>query len=135
MALVGAPVPVHRALRPRIDRRLFAERHQRRLGFERLLDEIGRCATVEELTRLPGERMDALLDPESIAIYGREEAVFTPLFVRGRAAASAFEADSLLVRALERRARWWERWRASSRSASASRRGRPLSAISAPPTA
>jgi hypothetical protein len=105
MALVAAAIPVHRALRPRIDRRLFAERHERMAGFERLLDEIGRCTSVEQLIRLPGERMDALLEPESIAIYGREDALFTPLFVRGRTAPPAFEADSLLVRALERRGR------------------------------
>jgi class 3 adenylate cyclase len=104
MALVGAAVPTHRFLRPLIDRRLFVAHHQRVLGFERLLDEIGRCTSVEELTRLPGERMDALLEPESIAIYGRDEAAFTPLFVHGRAAPPAFEADSLLVRTLERRA-------------------------------
>jgi hypothetical protein len=96
---------VHRALRPRLDRRMFAERHERTRGFERLLEEIGRCTSLEELVRLPGERMDALLEPESIAIYGREETVFTPVFVRGRGAPPAFESDSLLVRALERRAR------------------------------
>jgi class 3 adenylate cyclase len=103
MGLLGAAVPVHRYLRPRIDRRLFAARHARMLGFERLLDEIGRCATVEELTRLPGERLDALLEPESIAIYAREETVFTPIFVRGANAPPAFDADSLLVKTLERR--------------------------------
>jgi class 3 adenylate cyclase len=105
MALVGLAIPVHRALRPRLDRRMFAERHERTRGFERLLEELGRCTSVEELVRLPGERMDALLEPESIAIYGREETVFTPVFVRGRGAPPAFETDSLLVRALERRVR------------------------------
>lgn len=105
MALLGAAVPVHRLLRPRIDRRLFAARHARTLGFEHLLDDIGRCASVEELTRLPGERLDALLEPESIATYAREEAMFTPIFVRGANAPAGFEADSLLVKTLERRFR------------------------------
>jgi class 3 adenylate cyclase len=105
MGLVGAAIPVHRFLRPRIDHRLFAARHERMQGLERLLDEIGRCTSVEELARLPGERMDALLEPESIAIYGREESVFTPLFVRGRAAPPAFETDSPLLHTLARRTR------------------------------
>ena len=105
MALVGLAIPVHRALRPRIDRRMFAARHERVRGFERLLEEIGRCASVEELVQLTGDRMADLLEPESLAIYAREEAVFTPVFVRGRGAPPAFETDSLLVRALERRRR------------------------------
>jgi class 3 adenylate cyclase len=105
LALIGAAIPVHRALYPLIDRRLFAERHARVKGFERLLDEIGRCTSVEELVRLPGERLDELLAPDSIAIYAREERAFTPVFVRGRAAPPAFDADSLLVRTLERRVR------------------------------
>jgi class 3 adenylate cyclase len=105
LGLVGAAIPVHRSLRPRIDRRLFTGRHQRMQGFERLLDEIGRCTSVEALTHLPGERLDALLEPESIAIYAREEAVFTPLFVRGRAAPPAFETDSPLLHTLARRTR------------------------------
>jgi len=104
LALIGLAIPVHRALWPRLDRRLFRERHQRELGFERLLDEIGGCVGLEELARLTGERLDALLEPESIVSYGREESLFTPVFVRGRTAAPAFEADSLLVRALEKRA-------------------------------
>ena len=105
MGLLAIAVPVHRFLRPRIDRRLFVARHARTLGFERLLDEIGSCASVEDLTRLPGERLDALLEPESIATYAREEAAFTPVFVRGRGAPPAFETRSPLVTTLERRTR------------------------------
>ncbi len=105
MGLIGVAIPVHRALRPRIDQRLFAARHARTRGFEALLDEIGRCASVEDLTRLPGERLDALLEPESIATYAREESAFTPVFVRGTGAPPAFEASSPLVTTLERRSR------------------------------
>jgi class 3 adenylate cyclase len=105
MGLIGAAIPVHRALRPRIDQRLFAARHERMRGFEALLDEIGRCASVEDLTRLPGERLDALLEPESIATYAREETAFTPVFVRGRGVPPVFDAHSPLVTTLERRVR------------------------------
>jgi class 3 adenylate cyclase len=104
VTLLGLALLVHRALWPRLDRRFFRERHRREVGFAQLLDEIGRCTNLEELTRLPGERLDALLAPESIATYAREDALFTPVFVRGRTLPPAFEADSLLVRALEKRA-------------------------------
>jgi class 3 adenylate cyclase len=103
MALVGVAFVIHRAVRPRIDRRLFADRHERVQGFERLLADLGRATSVEEVTRLSGKRLDALLQPTSIATYAREEASFTPLFVRGPAAPPAFETDSLLVRTLARR--------------------------------
>jgi class 3 adenylate cyclase len=102
MGLFGAAIPAQRFLGPRIDRRLFAARHERMLGFQRLLDAIGRSTSVEELMRLAGERMDALLEPEAVATYGRQGEAFTPLFVRGRAVPPAFEADSPLVRALEK---------------------------------
>ncbi len=105
MALVCAAIPVHRSLWPRIDRQMFAERHRRTQGFERLLDEIGDYASVEDLVRQAGERVDALLEPDSIALYARAGASFTPLFARGRDAPPSFDADSLLVRALERRGR------------------------------
>ena len=76
------------------------------LGFARLLDEIGSYASAEELMRLAGERVDALLEPESIAVYARADgAASLPCFTRGRAKPTSFEADSLLVRALEQRGR------------------------------
>lgn len=105
VGLLGAAVPIHRALRPRIDQRLFTARHARSLGFDHLLDEIGRCTSVEELTRLLGERLDTLLAPESIVTYARDGPVFAPIFVRGVHAAAAFAANSSLVRTLESRFR------------------------------
>ncbi len=105
MAFVAAAIPMHRWLSQRIDRRMFAERHRRTLGFESLLDEVGRIGSVGEMVRRTGERVDELLLPESIVVYGREGAAFAPLFVRGRDPPSSIESDSLLVRALERRGR------------------------------
>jgi class 3 adenylate cyclase len=51
-----------------------------------------------------GEGFDALLKPESVAIYGRAEDAFEPLFLRGQALPPAFEANSMLVQVLEARA-------------------------------
>jgi class 3 adenylate cyclase len=100
---VGALVPAHRALRPWLDRRLFADQAERMAGFEALLGELAACGSAGELTKLTGERFDALVEPESIATYARQEGLFTPIFVRGQAAPVAFPADGVLVKALEAR--------------------------------
>jgi hypothetical protein len=106
MGLVLVAIPVHGYLWPRIDRRMFAERNRRMLGFARLLDEIGSFSSVQELLRLAGERVDALLEPESIAVYARVDGHFTPVLGRGGAKSdSCFATSSPLVRALEQRGR------------------------------
>ena len=103
MALAAVLVPAYRALRPWLDRRLFAEQHALGLGFERLRASLIGCGSLEELARRAGEGSDALLRPESVAIYARAGEAFTPLFVRGRAAPPAFESKSALVCSLEAR--------------------------------
>lgn len=106
MSFVGAAGFVaYRYLRPELDRRMFAERHARMLALERLRDEVGACAGPEEVWRLTSEGVDALLEPESLVVYAREGKSFTPRFSRGVTSASPHDADSLLVRALERRGR------------------------------
>jgi hypothetical protein len=106
LGLVLAAIPAHSFLWPRIDRRMFAERNRRMLGFDRLLDEIGSYASAEDLVRLAGERVDALLEPESIAVYARADGYFAAVLARGRAKSdSSFEASSPLVRTLEQRGR------------------------------
>jgi adenylate cyclase len=96
-------VPAYRALRPWLDRRLFAEQHALAQAFERLRAELAACRGLEELAKQGGEGLDALLRPDSIAVYARAGEAFTPLFVRGRAAPPAFEASSTLVQVLEAR--------------------------------
>jgi class 3 adenylate cyclase len=101
MALAAVLVPAYRVLHPWLDRRLFAERHELAQRFERLRSELGACRGVEEMASRAGEGFDALLHPESIAIYGRAGDAFTPLFARGSALPPAFEAGSMLVQVLE----------------------------------
>jgi hypothetical protein len=106
LALVLAAIPAHRFLWPRIDQRMFAERSRRMLGFARLIDDIGSYASAPELVRMAGERINALLEPESIAAYARNEGQFTPVLTRGSTnRESSFEADSPLVRVLEQRSK------------------------------
>jgi hypothetical protein len=106
LGLVLGTIPAHSYLWPRIDRRMFAERNRRMLGFAYLLDEIGSYPSGPELVRMAGARVDALLEPESIAVYARRGPDFIAVFERGPGISKpSFEADSLLVRALEQRAR------------------------------
>jgi class 3 adenylate cyclase len=103
LALAGVLVPLQRALRPWIDRRLFAERYALSQASEALSNELAGCRSVEELATLSGEGIDTLLRPESIATYARSGESFVPIAVRGRGAPPAIEAASLLVRVLEAR--------------------------------
>jgi len=104
MFLAAVLVPAYRGLRPWLDRRMFAERHELTLRFERLRSELAACRGAEELTRRAGEGIDALLRPDSIATYARAGEAFTPVFVRGRNAPPAFETKSALVQVLEAKA-------------------------------
>jgi class 3 adenylate cyclase len=103
MALAGALVPAYRRIHPWLDRRLFAERHALAARFETLRAELGTARGVEEMATRAGEGFDALLHPESVAIYGRAGEAFMPLFLRGKALPPAFETASMLVQVLEKR--------------------------------
>ena len=101
--LAAIVVPAQRVVRPRIDRLLFPQRLALEQGFEHLLAAISGCADMQELTRLVGERLDALLHPAAAVVYARAGDVFTPLAVRGRPAPPAFAAQSTLITALQER--------------------------------
>jgi Double zinc ribbon len=106
LGLAAIVVPAQRVVRPRIDRLLFPQRLAIEQGFEHLLAAISGCADMQELTRLVGERLDALLQPAAAVVYARAQVgddVFTPLAVRGRTAPPAFAAQSTLIAALQER--------------------------------
>jgi len=101
MGLAGIVVPAYRRLRPWLDRWMFAEQHALAERFEKLRAELGASRGVEEMATRAGEGFEALLKPESVAIYGRAGEAFTPLFLRGKALPPAFEANSMLMQVLE----------------------------------
>jgi len=105
MGVVIAAIRVYGVRRPRIGPGSFAQQQARMLEFERLFDEIGTVASIDALIRRAGERVDAIIEPESIVVYARADAHFTPVFSRGREPPIPSHAEtSLLVHALERRA-------------------------------
>jgi hypothetical protein len=102
-ALLAAFVaPVQRLLRPRIERRFFAERHALERGVASLLDELAACDDPERLLRLAAERLDALLQPATLALYARTEERFAPAVAWGVDVSNAFDGDDPLIRTLER---------------------------------
>jgi class 3 adenylate cyclase len=96
-------VPAYQALRPWIDRGLFAGHHALVRAFEGLLADLSECTGVEELATRGGRGIDQLLRPDSIATYAGTGDAFAPVFVRGPIAPPAFAAESALVRVLEER--------------------------------
>lgn len=103
VAMAGVLLPVHRALRPWIDQRLFREHERLERGFESLVGALAECRSADDLTKRAGEGLDALLEPDSIASYARSGDAFVPIFTRGSAVPPAFAADSVLVQALAAR--------------------------------
>jgi class 3 adenylate cyclase len=76
-------VPARRALRPRMERVLFHERHALRAGVENLLRELAAAAGPEELLTLVGERLEALVRPQTCVIYAPLGVSFVPVFACG----------------------------------------------------
>jgi class 3 adenylate cyclase/transposase len=104
LAFAGFLVGAHGRLRPWIDRRLFPRRVSVEEGLAQLVVELARCRSTQDLTQLSAERIDAVLQPESLVVYARAQSAFTPLFARGRAVPPALAADSPLIHILESRA-------------------------------
>ena len=112
LVLAAVVVPAHRRLHPQIERLFFKERHAIERGIQDLLHELAGCEAPEALFRLTGERLDAVLRPDSCVIYARTVDAFVPAFVRGHAVAAAFDIRAPLIAALECRTRPLvaERW-------------------------
>ena len=96
LVLAAALAPVvggaQRYLRPRLERILFPERRALEQGAGVLRDELARAEKPADLLALLGGRLDELLRPECLAIYGRAGDVYAPVHARGPAIAPSFGA-------------------------------------------
>ena len=101
VALAAIAIPLHRSLRPRIDRVFFPERCSLEDGMERLLGELAHQDDFRQLTALAGEQLQALLRPECCVVYARFDEAFSPVFTRGRGIPPAVARDSPLVTTVE----------------------------------
>jgi adenylate cyclase len=104
VGLAAVLVPGYRLLHPRLDRALFAGHYAFEQGGARLLAEIADADEVDSLFEWIGSRLDALLRPESIAVYRSEGGVFRPVHARAAPAPPALPADGPLFSALAARA-------------------------------
>lgn len=108
--LVGG---AQRVVRPRLERLLFPERRALEQGAGRLRDALARAEKPADLLSLFGTRLDELLRPECVAIYGRAGGVYAPVHARGPAIAPSFGADGPIVTLLAQAAQTIDvaRWR------------------------
>jgi class 3 adenylate cyclase len=103
IAVSALAVALNRKLRPRIDHMFFPERRTLEEGFASLLAELSSSLGTRQLTELVGLRLDALLRPQTCAVYARNESDdYAPMFVRGSAVAPGFAQSDALVGLLSR---------------------------------
>ncbi len=88
-------------LEPWLDRRLFPERIRFERGARALRDELAGCEKPAQLFGALGERLEALLTPESLVVYGRSDDAFAPLFESARAVVPSIALDGPLATELE----------------------------------
>jgi signal transduction histidine kinase len=94
-------VPARRRIAPQIDRLFFPDRYGLAHGIKELLADLSRCERLEELALRTGDRLYAVLRPETCVIYVRTEQAFSPLVVRGRAVPADIPAGGPFASALE----------------------------------
>lgn len=103
VAIAVCLVPAQGVVRSWVERMFFEERHALERQIQGLLHDLGESAGARDLYTLAGERLDALLRPESCAIYAESGPAYTPVFEQGPALPSAFRASGSLVRVLKAR--------------------------------
>jgi class 3 adenylate cyclase len=94
--VAAAILPAQRRVQTGIERVFFRERHAVDRGIEQLLADLAGSSGLEEMAAVTGERLAALLRPESCVFYARSGDTFAPIFQRSRAAPVAFEATGPL---------------------------------------
>jgi class 3 adenylate cyclase len=101
LVLAAIAVPLHRRLRPRIDRVFFAERAQIDRYARDLLGELATRDSAHALVECAGRGLARTFRPEACAMYVRGERAYLPVFVSGGSAAPALPLDSPLIELLD----------------------------------
>jgi len=110
-------IPGQAYLRPHIERTFFAERHALEQGIADLLQTLPDCADQHELLSRIGERLSALLRPESCVIYAYSGTAYHSLFVKGSIVPPVFDIRSGVWGAVQTRNAYADEdeWRRSAR--------------------
>jgi class 3 adenylate cyclase len=96
-------VPGRRLLHPHVERWLFRERHLLRAGVEDLLRDLAAAGGPQDLLTLAGERLEALVRPQTCVIYAPLGGRFTPVFASStghRGEAATLPSDAAVILAL-----------------------------------
>ena len=83
LGLAMAGIPLHRRLRPLIDRLFFPERHAIEANVQALLAELPDCASPQALFEAVGQRL-AATSADPLVIFGRIDQAFSTVYAKGR---------------------------------------------------
>src|SRR5262249_11003821 len=97
LGLAALVLSGQRSVERRVRRLLFVEREALEQGARALRELLGACATPGHLLTAFGQRMETLLRPDSLVIYGRTGSAYAPVFASGRAVPPAFDAEGPLI--------------------------------------
>jgi class 3 adenylate cyclase len=97
LAVAWLLIPTQRRVESWVQRVFFVERHALERGARALRDALARERAPSDLLTLLGARLDELLRPEALAIYGRAGDSFGPVFAQGRGVPPAFDASGPLI--------------------------------------
>ncbi|HXG21626.1 MAG TPA: hypothetical protein VNN62_21440 [Methylomirabilota bacterium] len=116
--LATVALPGQRYLRPQIERLFFVQRHILEQGMRQLERDVAIQPTIATMLTMAGERLFALLQAESCAIYGKVDSQYVPVFIRGGVMPTAFDVQGPLVGVLQSRAAPVDpdRWRRTVRT-------------------
>lgn len=101
LGLLAAMALQQRFLRVWIDRRFFPERYALARGVEKLLHKLSLCEKPQTALMLIGERLSALLRPESCVVYQRETTIYASIYAHGSIEPTSFTVNSLLTAAFQ----------------------------------
>jgi len=103
IAMVFLAIPVHRSIRPRIERVFFPERPALEDGIHELLEEISEIADRDQMIEHVGSRLAAFLNTRTCIIFGMAGTGYEAQYCMGANEPPALSADSTLVATLRER--------------------------------
>lgn len=103
IAIVFLAIPMHRFIRPRIERVFFPERPAFEDGIHELLDEVSEIEDRERMIEHVGSRLAAFLGTRTCIVFGMGRTGYEALVCLGPDGAPAISADSVLVATMRER--------------------------------
>ncbi len=103
IAMVFLAIPVHRSIRPRIERVFFPERLALEDGIHELLEEISEIEGRDQMIEHVGSRLASCLNTRTCIVFGMARTDYEAQYSLGATEAPALSAESTLVATLRER--------------------------------